>query len=255
MTNAPRSGPSISLEDRKGLLQALQIEGYDRVIREKEKVLNKYFTKSKTRKEVEKILRFYTLSAKDYNPYRLGCEEERSEYPGMSSHALSKWHHVLPDQEPGVASAIADALEEMSQPHHGFSMTEMMVLSFLSCLTGSGKGHEMLDSSATLLLFRLMMDLEEEAIALQDNFHSLFVHVSQSFWKLLEQKELQATVAVTSDSKKDTTIPADTTDEKDKLAASLDPFQLSVRWKLIERFDQIVAESIRLNDELSVSNA
>ena len=106
-----RISQAISLQDRQCLLQALRVEGYDRVMREKDQVLNKYFAKPKTGKEVDKILRYFAQKSRKYNHYGLArslCDQDYKE--SLSSKTLFKWHHVLPQQEPVIADAIADAV-------------------------------------------------------------------------------------------------------------------------------------------------
>jgi hypothetical protein len=182
----PRSGSSISKRDKLSVLKAMLVHGHGRVMKEKRIILNKYFTKPKTGKEVEKILRFYQLYASEYNPYRLGGDQGIG-FTSMSSHALSKWHHVLPEQDPNVASGMAAALEQISEVA-GFSSESGNVLKFLSSLMKTGERQESLDSSSALILTRLLIDLEEEVTAAKDSSHPLFVHMSQSFWKFLKEK-------------------------------------------------------------------
>lgn len=238
----PSSRTVACLEDKQALLKALKEHGYHRVMDERERILNQYFDKPKSAKEVDYMIRYYDRKSAKLSPYeaRNGLRTDGSQSaPQLEPQALSKWHHVIPDHRPATSvidQAFVDSLSAISSRGIGFAFPVRKILSFLSSLLDDNVGSQTVSADEALILLSLAADLESAALSDMEDSASLLAHISQSFWRLTDYKERGLTLPEEGD---------------DALVTSLDPFKLAERLKLLQRIDEIVAVSMQINQQMT----
>ena len=210
------------------LLEAMRCEGFLQVIKEKERILNRYFKTPKTEHQVDRLLKYYFRKSRKYNFYALNQKWNRSGHQ-LRSDRLFKWHKVLPEGYEPVETAIGAAVRRSTRCFDTYPYPSV-IKALSTMLTGENNNLAHLDALPSLILVKLLKNLETEAVASSHDAELVaqFKHVSDSFWRWLRNKETGhgvTQVMVTG---------------PEAMKETIDPFNLSKRLELQELVARIL---------------